>query len=395
MANDITKASIRLKIWDYLEANNLANFPRPVHHRIPNFKGAAAANDRLKELDVFRLARTVKINPDKPQEHARFLTLEANKTLLVPTPRLRNGLFNKIIPPKGANKDMLRKCSTSQGVKEFSVPIGLDDPIRVDVVIVGSVAVSTKGYRIGKGEGFADMEYAMMKTMGAVNDNTVVISTVHDCQVMDIPGELFDDHDLSVDYILTPTRTIKCDGNLTQPSGIIWSMLTKEKFEKIPVLKNLRYREKKAGKDVRLKYEIESGESEKNGTESSHQTSRQTSKTDPKTKGERSDDDQTSRQSSTTESKARDSKGKNSDSRSNSSKRTMAIFVGGISRDVRVSEFKTTIREHNVFPIKVVWHGGRGFAFLHFTESDKADEAVVIVNTLTVQGSNLRAEMAK
>ena len=54
------------------------------------------------------------------------------------------------------------------------------------------------GYRIGKGEGYADMEYAMMVTMGAVNQDTVVITTVHDCQVVDIPDELIDEHDLMV-----------------------------------------------------------------------------------------------------------------------------------------------------------------------------------------------------
>lgn len=40
-----------------------------------------------------------------------------------------------------------------------------------------------QGYRIGKGEGFADMEYAMMVAMGAVNESTVIATVVHDCQV--------------------------------------------------------------------------------------------------------------------------------------------------------------------------------------------------------------------
>lgn len=34
---------------------------------------------------------------------------------------------------------------TSQGVKDFSVPVGLDDKVKVDLVVVGSVAVSEKG----------------------------------------------------------------------------------------------------------------------------------------------------------------------------------------------------------------------------------------------------------
>lgn len=39
---------------------------------------------------------------------------QARKTLLVPTPRLRAGLFNKIVPPSGATKEILRICATSQ-----------------------------------------------------------------------------------------------------------------------------------------------------------------------------------------------------------------------------------------------------------------------------------------
>lgn len=39
------------------------------------------------------------------------------------------------------------------------------------------------GWRIGKGEGYADMEYAMMVSMGAVTEDTPVITIVHDCQV--------------------------------------------------------------------------------------------------------------------------------------------------------------------------------------------------------------------
>ena len=34
------------------------------------------AGDKAATLDVFKKAQTVKINPDKPQEQCRFLTLE-------------------------------------------------------------------------------------------------------------------------------------------------------------------------------------------------------------------------------------------------------------------------------------------------------------------------------
>lgn len=39
------------------------------------------------------------------------------------------------------------------------------------------------GWRVGKGEGYTDLEFAMMAAMGAVSQETPVLTIVHDCQV--------------------------------------------------------------------------------------------------------------------------------------------------------------------------------------------------------------------
>uniref|UniRef100_A0A8B9VFQ9 Methenyltetrahydrofolate synthase domain-containing protein n=1 Tax=Anas zonorhyncha TaxID=75864 RepID=A0A8B9VFQ9_9AVES len=224
-------------------------------YRSSKLPGSHQACCSIKELDAFSRASVIKVDPDKPLEGVRLAALQARKTLLVPTPRLRSGLFNRIVPPAGATKEILRICSTSRGIKEYSVPVGLDGKVRVDLVVVGSVAVSEKGWRIGKGEGYADMEYAMMVSMGAVKEETPVVTIVHDCQVLDISEELLDDHDLTVDYILTPTRTIKTNCKRPKPQGIIWHKVSYEMLAKIPILKSLRYKEKQTGKDVTLQDE--------------------------------------------------------------------------------------------------------------------------------------------
>ncbi|KAK7160677.1 hypothetical protein R3I93_008365 [Phoxinus phoxinus] len=70
---------------------------------------------------------------------------------------------------------------------------------------------------------------------------------------MDIPEELIESHDLTVDFILTPTRIIKTECKHPKPQGIIWSKLHTEVLKKIPILKTLRTLEQEAGKDVALK----------------------------------------------------------------------------------------------------------------------------------------------
>uniref|UniRef100_A0A8C6AL26 Methenyltetrahydrofolate synthase domain-containing protein n=1 Tax=Monodon monoceros TaxID=40151 RepID=A0A8C6AL26_MONMO len=72
----VSKQDIREQIWDYMEARNLADFPRPVHHRIPNFKGSYLACQNIKDLAVFARTQEVKVDPDKPLEGVRLLALQ-------------------------------------------------------------------------------------------------------------------------------------------------------------------------------------------------------------------------------------------------------------------------------------------------------------------------------
>ena len=76
------------------------------------------------------------------------------------------------------------KASTAHGRYLISaVELSSDSYNQVDLVVVGSVAVCSTGARIGKGEGFAELEYGILKWMGAIDDSTIVATTVHDEQV--------------------------------------------------------------------------------------------------------------------------------------------------------------------------------------------------------------------
>lgn len=113
--------------------NELVNFPVNIYKRIPNFKGAAEAAQRLIELDEFTKARVIKINPDKPQEPVRFLALEANKEIIVPIPRLRTGLFLHVAPIAGATKEQLKALASMRGLEQAGKPLGLDSHIKVNI----------------------------------------------------------------------------------------------------------------------------------------------------------------------------------------------------------------------------------------------------------------------
>ncbi|NWI41152.1 MTHSD protein, partial [Picathartes gymnocephalus] len=383
-----SKWDLREKVWEHLEASGLAAFPRPVRGRIPNFKGSLQACCFLGELDVFSRAQEVKVDPDKPLEGARLAALQARKTLLVPTPRLRTGLFNRIVPPPGATKEILRRCATSQGVKEYSVPVGLDGKAQVDLVVVGSVAVSEKGWRIGKGEGYADMEYAMMVSMGAVQEDTPVVTIVHDCQVLDIAEELLDDHDLTVDYILTPTRVIQTNCKRPKPQGIMWHKASSifipvsfEMLEKIPILKTLRCKERQAGKDVTLQDE-HPALANTNRAEISNEKVMPTN-TQPRAAPGSAPVGQPHM-----ESDAVNPKFEGSDA-------VTTVYVGNLPGSLRVSELKNALRELQVIPVRVNWQGAQHRAFLEYRDQGTAARAVSSLQGLSLGGNALRVELAK
>ncbi|KAM7040177.1 methenyltetrahydrofolate synthase domain-containing protein [Acridotheres tristis] len=376
-----SKWDIREKVWEHLEASGLAEFPRPVRGRIPNFKGSLQACCSLRGLDVFGRAREVKVDPDKPLEGARLAALQARKTLLVPTPRLRTGLFNRIVPPPGATKEILRRCATSQGVKDYSVPVGLDGKAQVDLVVVGSVAVSEKGWRIGKGEGYADMEYAMMVSMGAVQEDTPVVTIVHDCQVLDIAEELLDDHDLTVDFILTPTRTIQTNCKRPKPQGIMWHKVSSEMLGKIPILKTLRSREKQAGKDVTLQDEHPALANTNRAAISNKKV--MAANTQPWAAPGSAPVGQPH-----VESDPVNPKMEGSDT-------ITTVYVGNLPGSLRVSELKSALRELQVTPVRLSWQGAQHRAFLDYRDPATADRAVSSLQGLSLGGNALRAELAK
>ena len=174
--------------------------------------------------------------------------LDQRKELLVPTPRLRSGLFNRLNPGE-KSKAELKTLASNKGIDRSSVPVSLEDPVRIDVVVLGSVAVDRLGHRIGTGEGFADLEFALAASFsgagGAVTEDNLVVTTVHDCQVFDsLPEQMFQDHDVPVDVIVTPFNIIRVETKIKKPTTVIWDKLSEEKLKQIPLLNQLQLQQK-------------------------------------------------------------------------------------------------------------------------------------------------------
>ncbi|KAG6388568.1 hypothetical protein SASPL_149997 [Salvia splendens] len=224
----------------------------------------------MSELQVFKEAKCVKVNPDTPQKQVRFLTLNGlryaqniyqiwmvgwwdhgcayylclragGKKLLTPQPRLRTGFFS-VLEYSMLSPDTIKESCTSVGVAKYGKPIGLEEKIKVDLIVVGSVAVDPKTRaRLGKGEGFAELEYGMLRYMGSIDDSTPIVTSVHDEQLVDdIPIDRLLVHDVPVDIICTPTQVIFTNTSIPKPQGIYWDKLSPEKLGQIKILRELK-----------------------------------------------------------------------------------------------------------------------------------------------------------
>ncbi|XP_011161574.1 methenyltetrahydrofolate synthase domain-containing protein [Solenopsis invicta] len=398
LPEEVTKSSFRRKVWDYMMKNELVNFPVNIYKRIPNFKGAAEAAQRLIELDEFKKARVIKINPDKPQEPVRFLALEANKEIIVPIPRLRTGLFLHVTPVAGATKEQLKALASMRGLEQAGKPLGLDSHIKVDLVVLGSVCVSRDGYRLGKGEGFADLEFAMMMRMGTITENTIVVTTVHDCQIVDhLPSQLFKEYDVPVDIIVTPTQTIYIESRLEKPSGILWHMLSERRLKTMQVLQQLKEMDEKDGKVVVLKEvdsDVEMRQYIKNRVKYSKSKKRFNAKRDtPNTEStmesgkDKIDKPRFPRRRTykkpkveeesnplNAEVQTKENNTKNATRRrKNLRARTkthidFSLKLSNISSGVRVRDLKNALLMRGVKPSEITWQGYRGICYLHFSK---------------------------
>ena len=228
------KELIRQKIWELLERENIARFPRPVYGRIPNFMGAEKAAINLRNTPEWKKSQTIFVNPDAPQKQVRFFGLLDKKRIYMATPRIKKGFL--LLDPTKIPSRAYTKASTIKGAFRWGLIVGLDQIEKIDIKVTGCVAVDPHGGRLGKGHGYSDIEWGILSEIGVVDADTITATTVHDMQIVDrIPME---SHDFPIDIIATPTRIIYTQTEYQKPKGIIWEE-ARRLFDEIPILRTL------------------------------------------------------------------------------------------------------------------------------------------------------------
>jgi 5-formyltetrahydrofolate cyclo-ligase len=231
----MTKQELRERIWDHLEAEGIARFPFPPHDRIPNVAGADDAADRLAETPEWTAADVIKANPDAPQLPVRRRALREGKTVYMAVPRLRDEKPFYELDPAEIPPEEHDSAPTISHVESYAQQVAPEDVAPIGLVVSGSVAVTEAGARVGKGEGYSDLEYAVLRELELVDAETPIATTVHDAQVVEEDVDV-EAHDVPMDLLVTPTRTVRTNTEYQKPTGVFLDELSDERIDEMPVL---------------------------------------------------------------------------------------------------------------------------------------------------------------
>jgi 5-formyltetrahydrofolate cyclo-ligase len=233
------KDALRSEVWSLLEAQ--AASVGSVWSRIPNFVGAEQAAARLADLPIWKRARVVKSNPDKPQIPVRLRALQDGKLLYTPVPELVQDFPFVLLDPDDLTKRGIpfEVAAVADGAIEHGIKVRFQEMMPMDLVVVGCVAVTRHGGRTGKGGGFADLELGIFRELGLVKADTPIVTTVHALQVVDDERIQMLAHDSALDWIVTPDEVIETRTPYPQPEGVNWADVRADQFAQIPFLRDL------------------------------------------------------------------------------------------------------------------------------------------------------------
>jgi 5-formyltetrahydrofolate cyclo-ligase len=207
---------------------------------IADFAGSDRCAESVRQLDAYRRGGPVFITPDNSTEALRAQAMADNRTIIMTTYGIGRGFLqlDSATVPAGER----RYAATLDGMDRYACPISLaelrDGPV-IELLVTGGSAVSANGVRFGKGHGYFDLEWAILSEVGRVDASSQIADVVHDCQVVaeTLAGE---DHDVPVDWIVTPTRIVQVADAGRRPGRVRWELLAGSPLEHIPPIKELR-----------------------------------------------------------------------------------------------------------------------------------------------------------
>lgn len=232
----------REQIWTELAkvARPDSRFHWDFHSFIADFEGSERCAQRIADLPCYKAPGMVFVTPDNSTEAFRLRLLRDGRPFLMTTYGIGRGFLR--LDPSAIPPEDLRYAATLDGADRYGTPATLADiarGLRLGLLVTGGSAVSRNGVRFGKGHGFFDLEWALLSEIAVVDGATEIVDVVHDCQVVDEDLEPHS-HDATVDWIVTPTATMRTSARPRPPGRVHWDLLIASPLGDLPPVRELR-----------------------------------------------------------------------------------------------------------------------------------------------------------
>jgi 5-formyltetrahydrofolate cyclo-ligase len=211
---------------------------------IPDFRGSSAATDHAIDLLCYRSARTILITADNSLEQLRYRALKDGKTLLVATHRIRRGFV--ILDPRRIAEDKYEYASCLDGMEKPGIGRHAtlaqmqEEGTKVDVFILGSFAVSSRGSPIPFGNDFSRAQWFLLADREIASEDTPIITIVHESQIVDeeVDGG---EHSIRCNFVITPAKHIEIkEAKKPNIKTMSFDIFPKEVMNTVPPLQELR-----------------------------------------------------------------------------------------------------------------------------------------------------------
>ncbi len=233
---------VREKVWATFRAvaRPDSRFHWDFSSFIADFAGSDRCVDRVRGLLAWSRSPWLFITPDNSTELVRRAAMTDGKPFLMTTYGIRRGFL--ALDPRDVPEAERSYAATLDGMDRYARPAAVKDIGRagqVGLLITGASAVNLGGQRMGKGHGYFDLEWALLSEIGAVGESTEIAVVVHDCQLVDIDVAAAAAHDVPVDWIITPARTLRANAGGRAPGRVRWDLLRGTELESIPPVMEL------------------------------------------------------------------------------------------------------------------------------------------------------------
>ncbi|MGC9961564.1 MAG: 5-formyltetrahydrofolate cyclo-ligase [Acidimicrobiales bacterium] len=235
---------VREQVWTALRsvARPDSRFHWDFGSYICDFEGSDVCSEQLRGFPSWANSDLMFITPDNSTEDVRRAAIAEGKRFLMTTYGIRRGFL--LLDPGDVPEGDTRYAATLDGMDRYARPVDLEEVAKlghIGLLVTGGSAVSLDGLRVGKGHGYFDLEWALLSEVGSTDESTEIVDVVHDCQVVDIEVEAAE-HDVRVDWIVTPTRVIRVEGPPRPAGRVRWELIGGTEFELIPPVLELAAR---------------------------------------------------------------------------------------------------------------------------------------------------------